>query len=51
MFTKILWICLSVLTLIIPFDVEAQTIDDFLNQLKDSSPELRAKAAWELGAG
>lgn len=29
----------------------AQTVDDFINQLADDSPESRARAAYELGGG
>lgn len=51
MSTKIIAVFLSILASFIPFTLSAQTIDDFVNQLRDPSPQLRAKAASELGAG
>ncbi len=46
-----LWAALLV-SLIIGISVaSAETIDTFIRQLKDASPDVRAKAAQELGGG
>jgi hypothetical protein len=46
-----IWVALMIVCVVVVSMAYAETSDTFIKQLKDSSPEVRGKAAQELGYG